>query len=46
VQTAEKAFKLAESNKQEKLAREIQDHLQAYKAEQPWREHASVSQEK
>jgi len=41
-QTAERAFKLAESNKQEELAREIQDHLQVYKTKQPWREHTPV----
>ena len=46
VQTAEKAFKLAESNKQEKLAREIQDHLKVYKTKQPWRERTPVPQEK
>jgi tetratricopeptide (TPR) repeat protein len=45
VQTAEKAFKLAESNKQEKLAREIQDHLRVYKIKQPWREQAPVPRE-
>jgi tetratricopeptide (TPR) repeat protein len=46
IQTAEKAFKLAEDNKQEKLSREIQDHLKVYKTKQPWREHSPVSQEK
>jgi tetratricopeptide (TPR) repeat protein len=39
VQTAEKAFKLAEVNEQEKLANEIQEHLKVYKAKQPWLEH-------
>lgn len=40
--TAEKAFKLAESHKQIKLAQEIQGHLELYKAKQPLREHIAV----
>lgn len=46
VQTAEKAFKLADNNKQENLAQDIQYHLEFHKTKQPWRENTAVSQEK